>query len=356
VNHANPLALILNHFITDYSTQRVRLEDLRVHATHADPSLRGDPRARSRILAALTDLETEGLIAFPRSLKNFDDRSQPALPLWVTKPPRDRRRPPTAPRRVWPPALERAAVLADRPDEVAMLNLIADWLRDNSHAEPVPIEERSLELLDDEKALTLQTGKRLFTTGVLTLDLLRCYRTPLPFVSQHVQGIGPTCLLVAENNATYHSLLTSARELSQSTRPDLHVAWGSGRQFPVAIDSVRLLAPMPVSLHYFGDLDHAGFQIAIDAARAAVQQGLPILRPATALYEAALDYGTPRVDKSNFGSRLDYSDLLEWLPERLRPRVATLLHGRMRIPQETVGRRLLRENSARLLWIDTPPD
>ena len=356
MNRAIALRLILNDYITKHSGQRVRLEDLRLEATHADPSLLGDPTARSRILTALTDLETEGVITFPRGPKHYDARSLPPLPMWVTKPPRAHRQSPIAPIRVWPPALEKAAIFADRPDEVALLNRIADWLRDNSQTEPVPIEERSLELLDDEKALAIETGKRLFTTGLLTLDLLRCYRTPLPFVSQYVPGVGPTCLLVAENNATYHSLLTSARELSPFTRPDLHIGWGSGRQFPVAIDSVRLLAPMPVSLYYFGDLDHAGVQIAVDAARTAAREGLPVLQPATALYEAALDSGTPRFDKSNFGSTVDFRDLLDWLPERLRPRVETLLHDRMRIPQETVGRRLLREHAIRLLRFGIPLD
>ena len=96
VNRAIALRLILNDYITKHSGQRVRLEDLRLEATHADPSLLGDPTARSRILAALTELETEGVIAFPRSPKHYDDRSLPSLPLWVTKPPRAHRQPPIA--------------------------------------------------------------------------------------------------------------------------------------------------------------------------------------------------------------------------------------------------------------------
>ncbi len=155
-------------------------------------------------------------------------------------------------------------------------------------------------------------------------------------------GRGPTTLVVAENNATYHSLLTVARAEQADTRPDLHIAWGSGNQFPTSIRSVPLLDPAPTALYYFGDLDLAGIRLAVNAAATAGLLGLPPLQPHPRLYVEALRIGTPRRDKSNPATGSMYPALLEWLPPDLRPPVAALFRDGKRIPQETIGLRLLR--------------
>lgn len=338
------LTTIISAYVNAQRTQQVDFTAVRAHATRADPTLLADPTARARLHDALTALVEQGVLSLPRNTKAYDRRSQPPLPNWVTKPARPR--PPTATTttgRVWPPALEAAAALATRPDELELLHKIADWLRDNRTAQPVPVEERSLEILNDEKALTAEVTKRLFTAGALTLDLLRCYRTPLAFASQHVPGHGPTHLLVAENNATYHSFLMTARAQPETTRPDLHIGWGSGHQFAATIASVPLLDPTPTAVWYFGDLDVAGLHIAVNAARVAAEHDLPPLQPAQVLYQAALRHGRPRPDRSNSNPAADYSTLLAWLPEHLRQDAANLFATGQRIPQEVVGLRLLRE-------------
>jgi hypothetical protein len=153
----------------------------------------------------------------------------------------------------------------------------------------VPAEERSAELFDDEKALDRYRKTRLFTSGALTLDLLACYDSPLPFVSQHVPGSGPVTLLVAENLATYTSFLTAVRALDEATRPHLHVAWGTGGSFEQSVLSIPLLDPQPRHVRYFGDLDRAGLRIAASAARQAAQADLPPMLPATGCYQFLLD-------------------------------------------------------------------
>lgn len=205
-----------------------------------------------------------------------------------------------------------------------------------------------MEIFDDEKALAVATTKRLFATGALTLDLLACYPTPVPFPSQHVPGSGPTRLLVAENNATFHSLLQAARQLSADLRPDLHIGWGCGNQFPTSITAVTLLDPAPTALYYVGDLDLAGLRIAANAATTAIAHRLPPLQPAVRLYDWLLANGAPRPDRSNTGV-VDHSDLLAWLPAALREPVSRLLCARTRIAQETLGLRALREDPALLM-------
>ncbi|MEV1107806.1 MULTISPECIES: Wadjet anti-phage system protein JetD domain-containing protein [unclassified Micromonospora] len=330
-------------YVADHPTSRVPVDGLLRHATAADPTLVGDPTARTRLAAVLASLAEAGAVVLPKARSGWDDRTRPPLPLWVGKTTKPRRARATPARRVWPQALEAAAAIATRPDEYQLLDKIAIWLRNNADAEPVPLEERSLEVLDDEKALAIETTKRLFTTGALTLDLLACYPTPVPFPSQHVPGVGPTRLLVAENNATFHSLLQTARHLNPAVRPDLHIGWGCGNQFPTSITAVTLLDPAPTALYYVGDLDAAGLRIAASAAATANAHKLPPLQPATALYEWLLAHGVPRPDRSNPGI-IDPSTLVAWAPEHLRSPISQLLLGRERIAQETLGLRELRTN------------
>jgi hypothetical protein len=148
-------------------------------------------------------------------------------------------------------------------------------------------------------------------------------------------------LLVAENNATFHSLLTAARELDVGVRRDLHIGWGCGNQFPTSISAVTLLDPAPTALYYVGDLDAAGLRIALNAAVAADVHHLPPLQPAVALYEWLLVHGVPRPDRSNIGIG-EPAPLPAWLPRELHEPVRRLHHDRQRIPQESLGLRILR--------------
>jgi hypothetical protein len=334
---------IVAAYVAGQPVSRIRVDSLLRHITAADPTLVGDPTTRTRLAEALAGLAGMGAVVLPRARSGWDHRTSPPLPLWVGKAANPLPARPVPARRVWPRALEAAAAIATRPDEHQLLDRIATWLRNNPDIEPVPIEERSLEILDDEKALAIETTKRLFTTGTLTLDLLACYPTPIPFPSQHVPGAGPTRLLVAENNATFHSLLTIARHLHPEARPDLHIGWGCGNQFPTSIAAVTLLEPTPTALYYVGDLDVAGLRIAVNAAAAAIAHGLPPLRPAVAFYEWLLAHGVPRPDRSNTGIG-DPGALLAWMPQELHGAVAGLLDRQQRVPQETLGLRALRAN------------
>jgi len=345
------LCAALGSFVRDASKQKILIEEITAYATRLDQSLIGAPDARTRLHHVITELTNQGVVVLPKSRTGWDTRNTPALPRWVSKPtrPQPRRAAPTG--RVWPQPLAAAALVADRPDEIDLLTRIGDWMRREPHPDPVPLEERSLDILNDEKALALELTKRIFTTGALTLDLLAAYRTPIPFASQYVPGTGPTALLVAENNATYHSLITVAREQPEQARPDLHIAWGSGSQFPVSIASVPLLDPAPDSIYYFGDVDLAGLRIAVAATESAQSLGLPRVRPAVALYEHALAAGTPRPDRSNFGALREFPDIITWLPSHLKPPIAALLAAGNRIPQEFVGLRALRQNPYLLLTL-----
>lgn len=341
------LAAELARLVAASPGKRVQVADLFDAAARYEASLLGDPAARGRFRDALGELEAAVLVTLPavRSRTGWDRRIHPALPSWVLRvDPAPTEPGPQSPTRVWPSALERAAATATRPDEYRLLDRIATWLRDNPAPVPVPAQERSVELFDDEKALDGYLKTRLFTSGTLTLDLLGCFPPPVPFVSQHVPGQGPTGLLVVENLATYTSFLTALRERDTRSRPDLHVGWGVGNSFTQSILGMPLLDPAPQQARYFGDLDLAGLTIAVNAAAQAAAAGLPELRPAASCYQFLLDGPDHwrRPDGSSRADHPDYIPALHWLAPAQRPQAEALLTTRCRIPQERLGLQVIR--------------
>jgi hypothetical protein len=351
----SPLAAELARLVTLSKAKRVLVEELFNGASRFDPGLVGDPAARSRLRNALDELQTAGRITLPtaHSRTGWDARVLPPIPTWVLRVDRDLPAPRLRlPQRVWPSALEAASRIATRTDEHELLERIAAWMRDDTRPKVVPVQERSLELFDDEKAIDSYLKTRLFISGALTLDLLACFIPPVPFVSQHLVGTGPTQLLVVENLATYTSFLAVFREADPDIRPDLHIGWGAGTAFTQSVLGIPTLKPTPKGAHYFGDLDLAGLQIAVSAATQAEAARLPKLRPAESFYRFLLSGPQQwrRPDGSNCRSNSDYHAVCHWLPSALRAQVKDLLEARQRVPQERLGLRALHQNPQ--LWIE----
>jgi hypothetical protein len=326
----SPLAARLALQVAAARNKRILVAELFTAAQEHDLSLVGDPAARARFRQALDELVGASLVTLPSaaSRSGWEAIVEPPLPVQVTRVDREAAGLAVRPApRVWPSALEAAGRIANRPDEHALLERVARWLRDNPAPVRIPVGERSAELFDDEKALGRYRKTRLFTSGALTLDLLACYDPPLPFASQHVPGNGPVALLVAENLATYTSFLTAARTLDVTTRPNLHVSWGIGGSFEQSVLSIPLLDPLPRYVRYFGDLDLAGLGIAARATHQAAEAGLPPVLPAIACYRFLLNGPRHwrRPDDSNRVGQPDYGDACAWLPPELRPRARELL-------------------------------
>ena len=160
------------------------------------------------------------------------------------------------------------------PTEFDILACVDAFLRDSGSNRPlVPHRERSLEVFGNEKRLDALMRTRLFTSGALTLDLLRCFQVPLPLTAQYVgqPGSNPQ-LLIVENHATYASVLTAARERIAEGAAGFGVGYGAGNQLPKAIGGAAQMDPPPAAIWYFGDLDVEGLRIAADAAAAAIAQ------------------------------------------------------------------------------------
>jgi hypothetical protein len=91
-------------------------------------------------------------------------------------------------------------------------------------------------------------------------------------------------------------------------------------------------------LFYFGDLDPAGLRIASRAAERRAQRGGLPLEPAASLYAWLLNRGARTALRPN--ERATLADLA-WLPEDLRGAVESLFADGHRIPQESLGTRVL---------------
>ncbi|WP_326957531.1 Wadjet anti-phage system protein JetD domain-containing protein [Amycolatopsis sp. NBC_01286] len=326
-------------------TQRIEVEALYTAAVTFDRSLATAPTARGDIRDALHELVAAELVVLPSSSRHFDVRAVPALPLWVRRPPRERIVRETRGARVWPVALEAAGRIAGRDDEVALLETVAAFLRDGGTSRPrVPMRERSLELFGDEKRLNKLLATRLFRSGALTPDLLRCYSVPIPFVSQWISGAVDTrgtALLIAENHHTYASLLEVTRHYAAEGGPGRHVGYGTGNQFPSAVLSVPLLVPAPARIVYFGDVDLKGLQIPAAANAGARAAGLPEVVPAYPLYE--LLFGARHRSPAARVPAAVAVEAAEWLGQYAERARDALIDG-FRLPQEAVGYELLMDH------------
>jgi len=212
----------------------------------------------------------------------------------------------------------------------------------------VPHRERSLQLFGNEKRLDHLLRTRLFTSGAITLQLLRCYIAPLPLTAQHTGNPGAEPgILIVENHATYASILRlarerSARHLSQSA---LAVGFGAGTQLVKAIAGIQQLSPVPEKIWYFGDLDEEGLAIAQATAKAAAQSGLPQFRPAVPLYRSLLAHGVVQVGNRAVPS-VRAQELTFWLEDtEVAEAVGALLTTGKRMAQEAVGYEILRDMS-----------
>lgn len=346
------LASALAVHVAGLPRQKILIEELYTAAVAFDRSLATVPTARQEIYSALDELVAAGLVVLPRSAQYFDTRDAPALPKWVRRPPREPVVREARARRIWPAVLEAAGEIATRDDEIEVLEVVTSFLREGGSGRPsVPHRERSLELFDDEKRIDRLLSTRLFRSGALTLDLLRCHTVPIPFVSQWVSGAHDprgTALLIAENHHTYVSLLEVTRAHAAVGGSARHVGYGTGGQFPSAVLSVPLLTPRPDRILYFGDVDMKGLQIPIAADTAATCAGLPSVAPALPLYELLFDLGRTRPGAPI--TRPVATEVAAWLGS-LSARACDLMVGGQRLPQEAVGYELLTARADKLMGI-----
>lgn len=315
--------------LTDWPRRRVPLEHLWQLLDTVDPATRTFLHRRQLLANALTELASARVIQLP-SQASYDRTEHPALPRFITLPSSSRAQQSSAPT-VWHPALSWAADATIARSHRPVLEKINRWLFTNRNTLVVPLRERSLEILGDEKALDRLQATGLFGPSRVTLDMLRARRIAPPIHTVRV-GDGPI-LLVVENSDTFDSLRTTLT--ATPGRVGL-VGWGAGAAFEASVLSVAAITHHVSDIAYFGDLDAKGLQVPANADRLAAAYGLPRVRPATGLYTALQKTAIHQAGQPRLGAEAA-ARLSAWLDSEHRDWASAVLSCGTRLAQEAVG-------------------
>lgn len=221
--------------------------------------------------------------------------------------------------------------------QVEFLRRVHDGLVNDAFREPAPLKYRSLQLTGDEKLLASLAATSIFAGGRLTLGMLACLPDALPLAWEPVGDGGR--MLVFENAGPFavaRRVLCGLR-----TRPYDLVAYGGGRGFLAALEHIKTLDRRVVSIHYVGDLDQPGLDIALAAQKRSADLELPIIEPATELHlqmlVAAEAFGHPDGWPGQQSGAGERDRVLGVLSANVRSRVEALLAANRRIPEEILG-------------------
>ena len=327
--------------IDNHRTQKVDIDVCMLAMQEAEHTLVGSIDAREVLLASLTVLEENNTIRFPsaKSKTAWDRTGAPDLPKWVMRNrPSSPSPPPVTRAVVYPTVLEPAVEQAKTPKQWDLLNRIASWMKDDPHPTYIPVQERSLRLLGNEKKLQdISKSWKLFKDKLITFDMLACYEVATPLPTIRLPGVGPTTLIILENSATYDSVRNVYEAQPEQQRPDLYVGFGWGDKLPSSLRSITYLDPAPEEIVYFGDIDARGLAIAHNAANViATMPQFPSLQPATRWYQWLLDHGTLQPSDSS-ASLSTITTHTAWLPPHQQEHVTEILRSQQRIAQETLS-------------------
>lgn len=306
----------------------------------AFPHRSSGPPERRLLLAALRALEARGLVQLPAARGRRWDRSMdPAVPTSIDLV-REQPSRPSFPWRTfpWHPHLHwvpRCRTLSTQ--QIEFLRRVHEGFVNGTFREPAPLKYRSLQLTGDEKLLESLVTTSLFAAGRLTLAMLACLPDALPLAWEPVGDGGR--MLVFENAGPFAVARRVLGELA--TRPYDLVAYGGGRSVLAALEHIKVIDRRVVSIHYVGDLDQPGLEIALAARKRSADLGLPIIEVASELHlqmlVAAEAFGHPNGwsgHKSNPGDR---DRVLGMLSADVRGRIGALLEASRRIPEEILG-------------------
>lgn len=275
----------------------------------------------SRTYTELDALQKQGFLKFAKSrVKSRELLVNAALDIWLPeavviiggekheKAPKDDT--------YWHQVIRVKAVRSRDKDSWKRIN---DWIMDGGDKILVPLNERSLEILSDEKKLAK------FDLDAAVLNALSAYIPQEPSAPDFVEeSDGP--VIVVENLHTFASIA----EWNRKNKTYSAVAFGKGMG-AAGLD----LSWAKKEIHYFGDLDPAGVSIAKN-----VHSKNPNLsvKPATWAYAFLLEKGIRRQLSAKVPK--DTSFLEAWMPE-LAKDIFTLWRKGYWIPQESLGTKSL---------------
>jgi hypothetical protein len=299
------------------------------------------PAERRLLLAALRSIEARGSIRLPpEGGKRWDRSVDPAVPISVDVV-RERaassgfewRKFP------WHPILSWVVQCRSlSTQQVEFLRRVHEGFVNGMFHEPAPLKYRSLQLTGAEKMLASLATTSLFGPARLTLELLACLPDALPLAWEAVGDGGR--MVIFENADPF---AVARRVLAEmQPRPYDLIAYGGGRSVLAALGHIKTIERAVESIHYVGDLDDPGLDIAWGARRRAQEMGLPAVVPASELHRqmlsAAETFGHPQGwPAPERIADADRTRILDVLSSDVRNQVEVVLKAGRRIPEEVLG-------------------
>lgn len=332
---------------------RVGAQDLWRALATVFPHRTPGPAERRLMLAALRSIAARGSIRLPPERGTRWDRSmEPAVPISVDVV-RDQAVPSGFPWRTfpWHPSLHWVVQCRNLSvQQVDFLRRVHDGLVNGMFREPAPLKYRSLQLTGHEKMLEALATTSLFGASRLTFDLLACLPDALPLAWEAV-GDGDR-MVIFENAGPFAVARRVLVEME--ARPYDVVAYGGGRSVLAALGHIKTMERAPTSIHYVGDLDHAGLDIAAGVRARADQLGLPPVLPASELHRQMLTAAVAFAHPQGWPSGEQWADndrarVLATLAPDVGRAVEPVLRAGGRIPEEVLG-----PDELRAAWSSCP--
>jgi hypothetical protein len=320
---------------------RVAAQELWCALAQIFPHRAPGPAERRLLLEVLRSLEARGTIRIPPERgKRWDRSMDPSVPTSVDVI-RDHATSSSFPWRTfpWHPRLHWVVQCRSlSAQQVEFLRRVHEGFVHGTFREPAPLKYRSLQLTGDEKMLASLATTSLFGESRLTLELLACLPEALPLAWEALGEGGR--MVIFENAGPF---AVARRVLSElATRPYDLIAYGGGRSILAALGHIMTIERGVESIHYVGDLDHAGLDIAWRAQLCSKSLGLPTMEPATELHRqmlmAAKSFGHPLGwPADEHFSPADRHRVLEVVRRDMRGPVEAMLKAGRRIPEEVLG-------------------
>lgn len=336
--------------LASLSRKRIPHETLWRVFARAFPERPAGSEERRWMLRALENAREEGVITFPSSNGHRWDRSrEPHVPTSVD---RVAAEDDEAPDRAWKdfawhPSLSWVLDLDGLSQEqFRLLEAVHRQLTNGGFDDSVPVAQRSLQLLGDEKRLGQLRRTRLFGDGRLSLEMLGCEPGPTPLAWERV---GESSRALVFENAAGFSVARQVLE-ERDVAPYGLLVYGAGTSFPDSVSYLTTLEVSLTSISYVGDLDCFGLKIALQAQGRAQELPLPPIEPATRLHcrmmAAARELGHPEGWAYDKVSPSEPTELLVgFLAADLQNAVADMIADGRRIPEE-----VLTPSSLTQLW------
>ena len=207
------------------------------------------------------------------------------------------------------------------------------------------VNERSFELLGNEKLLSSNKGRKLLANIGITYEDLCCFETYEPFFHYGLAQRPNDNILIIENKDTFFSLKKLFLEgyTSWFGVPFKMLIYGEGNKITKSIDYMEELhVPEESQIYYFGDFDPEGFAI-LHRIREKIKRKITIWKP---LYlELWKKRKNTKLEKKQYWNEAAIQSFLKSFNDQLQKEMKVYLEEQLYIPQEAVHIQLLRSLS-----------